>query len=616
MSEEDLLKKIEELKDLAFKETAPNISLLKKIKGELFSIKKRDREFLRTFVTDLNDKLFKSSVSIQGLDLDTYLPNSQEDIEISKEKTVEVNIDDENVEITFDELLKKLLECIQDTLTDLKGYAIIKLSNQENSKYKIKVLFDDNYYYAPIKNKITKTFSECDSSTITDFSDKIKKGEIPDTNLLCLVLLTSKINNEVAKKNTNDCLDEIVNTFDEFEYCTIKEFGNYTGNFYKRVVEKDDFFEEINFVTTKFLSNGKISFEEEKVIKKVFEGSSAPVLTYKLLKAGNSGAKVIEIRQIPPFTSEQYERRFIIKFNKRDVKRKLKLENKKFADFIDSYEGFEQYNCSFFSTSNYDALKYTFAKSKGALNSYSFADILDNSKNPYFNNAIDIIDDLFDQEIFVLWRKESIEKHKVYLKELYSNYVNFEKVKEQVLTVKNISSEEFNQSQFKIKLDKLLNYELETNKKICHGDLHSENFFKDDKEELFLIDFGFTGIEHSIIDHTSLECSLKFNHIPNYIKLETLINIEQELLLDDTFNSSYVFKEAEKRKDLLKYCEIIKRIRKNSEQYLLNQNSKVEYYISLFFMTYRQVRYPDMNQLYALESAEIILDKLIVELGL
>ena len=305
-----------------------------------------------------------------------------------------------------------------------------------------------------------------------------------------------------------------------------------------------------------------------------------------------------------------------MKFNKKDDKRKLKLENKKFADFIDSYEGFEQYNCSFFSTPNYDALKYTFAKSKGALNSYSFAEILDNSDNPYFENAIEIIDKLFGQEIFVLWRKESIVKHKVYLRDLYINYINFDKVKEQVLIVKNESEDEFNQSQFKINLDKLLNFELETNKKICHGDLHSENFFKDDKEELFLIDFGFTGIEHSVVDHTSLECSLKFNHIPKYIKLETLLKIEQELLLDDTFVSSYVFKEAEIRKDLYKYCEIIKQIRKDSEQYLLDQNSKIEYYISLFFMTYRQVRYKDMNQLYAIESAEIILNKLIVELGL
>ena len=97
-----------------------------------------------------------------------------------------------------------------------------------------------------------------------------------------------------------------------------------------------------------------------------------------------------------------------------------------------SYEGFEEYNCSFFSTPNYDALKYTFAKSKGAINSYSFADILDNSKNPYFNNVIEIIDELFSQQIFALWGKESIEKYNIKIQDLYKNYINLEKIKEQI----------------------------------------------------------------------------------------------------------------------------------------------------------------------------------------
>ena len=131
MLEEDLIKKLNEMKELAFKETTPNISVLKAIKGELFTVNKKNREFLRPFVDDLNDKLFQNNTSIQGLDLETYLQNGKEQsVEISKEKTVEVKIEEKDVEITFDELLKKLLICIQDTLTDLKGYAIIKLSNQ------------------------------------------------------------------------------------------------------------------------------------------------------------------------------------------------------------------------------------------------------------------------------------------------------------------------------------------------------------------------------------------------------------------------------------------------------------------------------------------------------
>ena len=128
MSEETFIKRLEELKELAFKESTPNISVLKLIKAELFRIKKIDRDFLRAFVGELNDKLFTSNISIQGLDLETYFKVGQQDVEISKEKTVEVTIQDEPVERTFDELLKEFLECIKETIIDLKGYAIIQLS--------------------------------------------------------------------------------------------------------------------------------------------------------------------------------------------------------------------------------------------------------------------------------------------------------------------------------------------------------------------------------------------------------------------------------------------------------------------------------------------------------
>ena len=89
MSEENFIKKLEALKDLAFKESTPNISVLKLIKRELFSVKKSDRDFLKAFVGELNEKLFTSSISIQGLDLETYFKNGQKDLEISKEKIVE-----------------------------------------------------------------------------------------------------------------------------------------------------------------------------------------------------------------------------------------------------------------------------------------------------------------------------------------------------------------------------------------------------------------------------------------------------------------------------------------------------------------------------------------------
>lgn len=618
MEQTNLIDKLNELKTAAFISSTPKIFFLKKIKRELHNVPKNKRDELKPFVEDLKKELFKNTTSIQGLNLDEYF----DDILIKEEKTNDVipvvqikkeNI--ENVELTFDQLLSSLLECLGDTLFNLKGYAILKLFNNNNNKFKVKVLYDDDYYYEPIEHKITKTFNDCDSSSIKNYEEFLKKGNVPETNILVLLLLTSKVNNQESLKETENSLISIFESFDEFEYCSLKNLVDFKGKFYKRGVEKEDFLKEIEYTTSKFLSNAKISFEEEKIIKKVFSNSSTPVLSYKLLVAGNSGAKVIEIKQIQPFTSGQYEQRFIVKFARKSDKRKLEMESKNFTNFIESYEGFNDYKCSFVETGTHDALRYVFAKSKEANNSYSYADIIDDSKNIFYNSMVSQIDKLFNLSIFEHW-SSSLKKCHITLEKLYSNYVKYDKIKEQVLIIKNISSNEFEGDDFNLKLNKLLNYRLETNTKVCHGDLHSENFFIDDEQQLFLIDFGFTGISHSLVDHTSLECSIKFRHIPNYIELKTLLKVEMELLLDTTFDSSYKFKEISTRQDLHKYYDSIKELRANSSNLYYNSASKLEYYISLFFMTYRQVRYKEMNQLYALKSSEILLNKIIIDLGL
>lgn len=614
--EEDLLNKLNELKSIAFGDTVPNISYLNQIKQELFRVDKKNREKLEPFITELKQKLFENNIRIKGLDFEKYFLESdkKESFEAETKDNVSISLNNEFVEINFDELLKKLLECIQETLFSLKGYAILKLSNRDTKNFKIKVLYDENYYYLPIESKITKTFNECDASSIKEFEKYLEEDNIPENNLLCLVLFTSKINNKEALKSTQNSLNNIFDSFDDFEYCSLKDSTDLKGEFYKRGIDREDFFEELRYTTEKFLSNGKISFEEEKIIKKVFATSSAPVLTYKLLKSGNSGAKVIEIKQIQPFTGEQYERRFIVKFSKKDSKRKLRLENQRFTDFIDSYDGFDEYSCTLFESASFEALLYRFAKSGNAINSYPFAEIIDKEDNIFHGTMVDQIDKLFNLQLLTHWQG-SLKKEKVLINNLFKDYVDLEKIQKEVLKIRNITNTEFESEKFHTYLNKLLKFEIEINKKVCHGDLHTENFFIDDKGELFLIDFGYTGIKHSLVDHTSLECSIKFNHIPNYIELETLLKIEKELQSDNTFDFSYNFREAN-RADLIKYYNCIKQIRLDSNKYFLNNESKIEYYISLFFMTYRQVGYKDMNQLFALKSSEILLEKIIIDLGL
>ncbi|MCB0744528.1 MAG: hypothetical protein KDC67_11535, partial [Ignavibacteriae bacterium] len=140
MLEAELLKRLEVLKEQAFSNATPNLTLLKNIKRELFNVPLNKRLFLKPFVEELRKKLFESSISIQGLDFEVFFPDSVHEVELDNSEKVEVTIDDNEVEFTFDEILKKLLQCIETTVIDLKGYAILKLSNQDYpNKYKIKV---------------------------------------------------------------------------------------------------------------------------------------------------------------------------------------------------------------------------------------------------------------------------------------------------------------------------------------------------------------------------------------------------------------------------------------------------------------------------------------------
>ena len=104
---------------------------------------------------------------------------------------------------------------------------------------------------------------------------------------------------------------------------------------------------------------------------------------------------------------------------------------------------------------------------------------------------------------------------------------------------------------------------------------------------------------------------MKFKHIPFYIQEKELEEIELEFLLDDSFNLSYTSNSVQ-RKDIIGIFELIKQIRHHSVS-LIMADHKIEYFISLYIMTFRQIRYEDMNQFYALRSANL-LGKHIVQL--
>src|SRR5690606_2374001 len=133
MLEEELLTQLASLKQQAFKDGTPDIKSLKRIKGELFKIKKNKRDFLKPFVQELKESLFKNSISIPGLDFETFFQDSKTNFTVDKGITVEVKIDDEEVGIAFNELLKRLLECIQETLSEDRKSSRLNSSHVKKS---------------------------------------------------------------------------------------------------------------------------------------------------------------------------------------------------------------------------------------------------------------------------------------------------------------------------------------------------------------------------------------------------------------------------------------------------------------------------------------------------
>jgi hypothetical protein len=594
-----LLKRLIFLRSEAFSNGVPNATKIQAINLQLKKLSGPDKHYFIEFVQELNNSLFDSGAKIPGLNLADFEKIEPEVINIAIEA-----ISTPPPQKGYLEAFAEILECAKEELATLKNYFFLKLQSTTYN-FQPLIIYEDGCYYHPIRKRITDKYNNCTCLTIKEFKEGLEKHEFGENSFVAMLIVSTKINEPNKIREREEELKIIFKYFDEVFQLSPKKANATTANDILVNNDIDSLLEEIDYITSSFLANAELSNDEEKIIKKLFRDAKSPILEYKVLKGGKSGSKVIEIRPKKHY-APNLTKRFIVKFSQFDEKKKISTEAKRFGDHIEHFSG-SSYSKTYEKNATTEALKYTYASGNNITNSYSFAELLSNDKNEFHSERKRIVEDIFSIYPFELWQ-QSKEQERSTVKDLYKDYLHLEKFFEYLKIIKGIDDLQLiNEILFKA-LNKIWIFEIDTNVKVCHGDFHSENFFKD-SNGIYLIDFGFTDKRHAITDHTSLECSIKFKHVPFYIEQEILQDIEQQLLSDDSFNATFDIKT--RRKDIKDYFDLIKLIRNNSLSYLYNSNSKLEYLISLFVLTCRHAQYSDLNQLYALKSAEIIGERLI-----
>lgn len=569
-----------------------NLQELEQLVSDLIKIPNKSRAYFRNFVNNLAEELFANSVDLSGLpELKSTYANTKTEVETK---------DTVKAKLSFNDSLKQFINAIPN-LSFLKNSFLIELYVDSGIGYSYLVLYDDNYFINPLQKAIEDKIRPVTFSKLSAADEVIKS--ISSSNLICLVLISPRINDFAPLEKIKSQLRSLIETFSSFNYITIKDLNASFANFYSKNSDVDQFMDEISFVTDRFLSNSDLDFEEERIIKKLFKLTNFPLLDYRMLKGGKSGAKVVEVTPKRK-TADSSGQKYVVKIS-RD-KAKLKKEAERFKIYVEDIEGLgKKYQMSYESTVNFEGIKYTYASTSKLSKSYSLSEIIDSVEHPFNFKAEQLIDGVFKELCFETWKRE-FRSDSFRIGDLYRDYLNAEKTYRTIALIDNLPLEEVRESEFVHQFEKLLNQSITTKVKVCHGDLHTGNFLVDEAEERYLIDFGFTDEAHAVIDHTTLECSIKFNHAPRYIKLEELIETEREFLNDDAFFPTFQIRST-KRDDLSRLYSMVNRIRSESLDCSFDQVSRIEYFISLLMITFRQISYPDLNQLFAWNSAKLLM---------
>jgi len=583
-----------------------NIPEIQAIVYELNMLQPGEKKNLIDFYKKIGEDLFDESSAINNYDLAAFVNSASQSGKkrgIAKER---IKIEDNRSQDNFDEVLLDFLGKCHQGCRFLKAHFLFQLDNDSIGKTQILILTDKAFATNPLIQRIIEQLANSDlkKMNLSDFISECKKQtELTNQKYLCLFAIPTNIVYDP------DLQENIVALFDMFlksSVIILKKDSEFSLGDYSLEKINTETFKRIENICGKVFNNRDITYQEEVIIKKCFP-SSVPIIDYKILKSGFSGSKVIEVQPIKAMSGKTG--RFVIKYSKKNIERKISKEHIAFAEFIEDFN-IPGYSAKYIETELYEALKYNYASSDTRSDSFSFAKLLDErvKGKPLEYDLTQVLHQLFNCDPFKFWEpKLLVEKAS---EAFYVDYYNEHKIIESICNINACSNQDVLNSELWKNLQLIKSYKIKTYEKVCHGDLHTENFFKD-AVDVFLIDFGYTANRHAMIDHTTLEASIKFKHLPIYIEIEELVSIENQLLDPASFQPQ--FSIISKRPVVKEFFELILIIRQNAAGLLIDNNNPIDYYLSLFFITLRQILFADLNQRYALMSA-LSLSFKIVEL--
>lgn len=537
---------------------------------------------LEAIYSFLGDLLFDNNISLPEYNVQLFSRSASIiDIDGAEERQVDL-------EEIFLGKLGNIISCIKDTHSIMRRSIFIKADSKSATDFKVFILYDQFSDY-PFINKIKNSLNEELDLYRLDETNTNPESIIDSDYSYIIFISLSPNSFEIYK------LDEFWNKLsDEFNIQKIDiDFSKLDDDYFTLNGSVEAAREELKYITGIELINGKMSSEESNILRKLFKDYGFYALEYSVLGGGFTSSHVYLIKKHG--ISSKYFMSVVKIGNKKE--NTLAEEKRNFKRYVENFD--KDYTIAVEETERLVAICYAY----GSLDAKSPADPFSVIYKSDKIDLINIIDNLFSiplmKDWLDPWRIEPIN-----IANSYKNHIKLDKIYPKIIEILDKTDEElFEKFQF------ILKHSLKVKTKICHGDLHTDNFLYDGKK-VFLIDFGHTGVYHSLIDHTTLECAIKFRHIPKYINIDDLIKIEEELLELDSFSDNYKFTNI-KRSDLHKPFNTIKHIRSLAIPLFIKPDEHLEYLFSLFAITLRQIRYPDVNQKYALECTRLLANYLI-----